>query len=138
MILGQQDDLVKAIHILKEDGPPRRLYLAPQKSTVWCGKHLKVNEDPLHCGIPRAEEACFELLGAPVGDSTFSVQILDKRINKIRILIQKKLPNLQDSQAEFVLCSCFSLPKLEYFIRNSMPPPLPNSTAYYVTPSAPS
>jgi hypothetical protein len=61
------------------------------------------------------------LLGAPVGDASFSVKTLEKRITAIEWTL-KKLPLLQDSHQEYVLLrSCLALPKFRFCLRTCVP-----------------
>jgi hypothetical protein len=122
VIGGKQEDLAQVVNILKEEGPQIGLQLSPGKSRVWCGSLPPSITDPLKENIPRADTSGFELLGAPIGNTSFSTSLLEKRIGKIRDLIIAKLPNLKDSQAEFVLLrSCFGLPKFAYCLRTCNP-----------------
>ena len=71
--------------------------------------------------MPRAAVAGFNLLGAPVGDISFSRDAVEDRIQKIAEIFDR-LPAINDAQTEFALLrSCFSLPKLTYCLRTCDP-----------------
>ena len=71
--------------------------------------------------IPRAASNGFELLGAPIGDTDFSVKVLDKRISKATKCLEK-LPLLDDPQLSLgITRTCLAAPKLTYSLRTQPP-----------------
>jgi hypothetical protein len=110
---------------------PLGLNLAPHKSTIWCGQLPNADQHPLCLAVSRAPQEGFELLGAPIGSTNFSINILEKRIASIQRALDK-LPLLQDSQAEFVLLrSCLSLPKFGFCLRTCDPSIHAQSFAFF-------
>ena len=122
--IGTMDDLQSVFDILSKAGPEIGLLLNAAKSSVWCGDNLPSNidpTDPLQRGVPPASPAGYHLLGAPIGDISFSRGVVDKRIAKIAEIFDL-LPSLNDAQLEFSLLRfCFSLPKLSYCLRTCDP-----------------
>jgi hypothetical protein len=110
-IVGTCKDLLKVLQLLKAHGSPHGLILNHAKSLVWCGGEDNPSDDPLGCGIPPAGPNGLIILGAPVGDATFTCETVEERINKISALVDLLL-SLNNAQAEFCLLrSCLSLPK---------------------------
>jgi hypothetical protein len=119
--VGTNSDFRRAINILRREGPPRGLHLAPQKSSIWRNNNNPVTSDPQPHGIPCAPTGGFELLGCPVRDTAFTTEALDQRIQKTEVALTK-LPHLEDSQGEFCLLrSCLSLTKISYSLRTCDP-----------------
>ena len=59
----------------------------------------------------------FKLQGAPVGDRRFEGEVLTKRVEGIRVLMQA-LHSLDDPHIEFnLLPSCFTFPKFSFSMR---------------------
>ena len=123
-IVGRREDLQKVFDLLSTEGPSWGLHLNPAKSSVWCGSNLPPDidaVDPLARGVPGAAVAGFHLLGAPVGNISFSRDAVEDRILKIAEIFDL-LPEIGDAQTEFALLrSCFSLPKLTYCLRTCDP-----------------
>ena len=85
-IVGRRSDLQKVFDLLSTEGPALGLRLNPAKSSIWCGSVLPSHidgADPLTRGVPRAAAAGFHLLGAPIGDISFSRDAVGNRIQKI-------------------------------------------------------
>ena len=83
-------------------------------------KYLSI-VDPLDRGVPRAADAGFLLLGAPVGNIPFSRDVVSNRVSKIASLLDL-LPSLNNAQVEFgILRFCFSFPKMSYCLRTCNP-----------------
>ena len=120
-IIGPRAALQRAFDLLVTSGPAVGLHLNAQKSRVWCGDAADTDPDPLGRGVPRAQSNGYELLGAPVGDFSFSRDIVDDRILKIANLLDL-LPSLNNSHVSFnLLRYCFSLPKFSYCLRTCEP-----------------
>jgi hypothetical protein len=120
-LAGPRDDLIKAFKFLLKEGPLRGLHVSTTKCVVWCGSEDPLNEDPLDCGVPRANEGGVVVLGSPVGSPAFCNDVLEDRIQKIKNAIEK-LPLLENPQAQFVLLrSCLSFPKFAYNLRTCDP-----------------
>jgi hypothetical protein len=75
----------------------------------------KVSMFPLE--IIRSTNTGTELLGGPIGDSSFIQNYVEKKVNKTAQSISS-LKDLDDSQIEFALLrSCVGLPKMAYLLR---------------------
>ena len=120
-LAGTKESLTQAVDIIKQEGPPRGLYLSTRKSTVWCPSNPNGMEDPLNRGIPSIRENGITILGSPVGSPQFIRERIQSKVDKIRE-ITNKLPLLQDAHTEFVLLrSCLSMPKVMYILRTTDP-----------------
>ena len=78
-IAGPVQDLPKVVKILEEEAPLLGLTLNKQKCQVWVGTHTPGNNDPLSCGIPRANDEGFILLGSPIGSQSFMCSTLNEK-----------------------------------------------------------
>ena len=90
---SNKDDIVRAVHILLEDGPPDRgLHLSTEtnvpvhgnsKSRLWspCQK-VRDTRDPLDLGILAIKEEGFIHLGDPIGPEYFVHKFLTQQIEK--------------------------------------------------------
>ena len=120
-IIGTKEELQRTFDILATLGPAFGLHLNAAKSRVWCGDADPSNLDPLARNVPRAEENGYDLLGAPVGDITFSRKVVGERILKMATIFDL-LSSLDDSHTSFnLLRFCFSLPKFSYCLRTCDP-----------------
>ena len=120
-LIGPKDDLQRAYDIFATSGPAVGLLLNASKSRVWCGASHEDNPDPLDRNIPRSQSDGYDLLGAPVGDISFSRKVIDDRILKIAEIFDR-LPDLNDCHVSFSLLRyCFSLPKFSYCLRTCDP-----------------
>ena len=127
-LAGDKSGLQKAVDILRQEGPPRGLFLSSTKSKVWSQVQLPDmdREDPLECGIQLDTAEGIKLLGSPIGSLTFEEGIISEKIDKAEYLMEK-LSELEDPHSEYVLLrSCFSSPKLSYIMRTV--DTLPHST----------
>ena len=120
-LIGNRGDLQRAFDFLVASGPAVGLHLNAAKSRVWCGDASLTNPDPLERQVPCSQPSGYELLGAPVGDISFSREVVDERILKISNLFDL-LPSLNNSHVSFTLLRyCFSLPKFAYCLRTCDP-----------------
>ena len=123
------EDLVKVVHIILEDGPPRGLVLSTSatcprgkepKSTIW-GQEQNSDSSIIEHHVHRIQDSGFVLLGSPIGSHQFEAGKIEERIEAVR-QITAHLPLIKDPQSEFVLLrSCFSLPKMMYLLRTINP-----------------
>lgn len=97
ILIGRRDLLIKALQTIESEGPPLGLHLSLAKSTFWCGPHTPENINAMLRNIPCSSEDGFELLGAPVGTPTYSLDLVEKRFTSIEDIVHDKLPLLQDS-----------------------------------------
>ena len=121
-LIGNRANLQGAYDLLKEEGARVGLSLNPSKSLVHTGSSLDPSvTDPLDRGVPRAADAGYQLLGAPVGDIPFSRDIVSARVEKIASILDV-LSLLQNGQLEFgLLRKCYSFPKMAYCLRTCDP-----------------
>ena len=117
-IAGPVQDLPRVVKILEEEAPLLGLTLNKQKCQVWVGTHNPGNNDPLSCGIPRANDEGFILLGSPIGSQSFMNSTLNERIGKIEDTVLNKIPTLEDPQLQLSLTrSTHSYVKFVYSTR---------------------
>ena len=115
---GSLQDLAKVVKILEEDAPLLGLTLNKHKCSVWVGDHDPDNPDPLGCGIPRADNAGFLLLGSPIGTPEYMASKLNDRIDKIEDTVLNKIPLLENPQLQLCLTrSTHSMVKFVHTIR---------------------
>ena len=70
-LIGRQEALAKAIHIIESDGPPRGAFINRSKSGLHCPKHDPNDPFPLGQGFPCSNNQGMKLLGAPIGTPWF-------------------------------------------------------------------
>ena len=116
-IVGSKQALVEAWATLGRESTPRGLTLCGDKSVVWCPNINTQGEDPLGCGVARAAEGGIKLLGAPIGDHRFEEEVLQRRLDGIRDMLEH-LHLLQDPHIEYsLLRSCLAFPKFAFALR---------------------
>ena len=119
-LCGSKEDLLAALRINEEDGPARGLHLNRSKSLLFVPPNADVSDNPLPADIPISREG-FVLLGTPVGSPSFCSSYVSKQALKILNSLNL-LPDLEDSQMEYVLlCSCLSFPKFSFILRTCPP-----------------
>ena len=128
---GRLGDLSRMVDIILQDGPAKGLVLSTAsttprgkepKSTIWCPYLAHPTLDPLPgLGIRRILESGMTLLGSPIGSSSFVQSRVLEKIEAVKN-ITTHLPLIQDPHSEFsLLRSCFSLPKMMYLLRTTVP-----------------
>ena len=118
---GNREDLLAAVSILEQDGPPRGLHIRRDKSKVFCPSHHQDDDFPLGPDIERVRAEGFRVLGSPVGSAAFSQSFLEAKVDSLETLLENLLL-LKDVHSELVLLrSCFSLPKISFLTR-TVPP----------------
>ena len=114
---GDEDSLLKALELITSNGLHLGLKVKHSKCELWA----PVEFSSIPVSIPRAASNGFELLGAPIGDTEFSVKVLDKRISKATKCLEK-LPLLDDPQLSLgITRTCLAAPKLTYSLRTQPP-----------------
>ena len=114
---GDEDSLLKALEFITSNGLHLGLKVKHSKCELWA----PVEFSSIPVSIPRAASNGFELLGAPIGDTEFSVKVLDKRISKATKCLEK-LPLLDDPQLSLgITRTCLAAPKLTYSLRTQPP-----------------
>ena len=114
---GDEDSLLKALEFVTSNGLHLGLKVKHSKCELWA----PVEFLSIPVSIPRAASNGFELLGAPIGDTEFSVKVLDKRISKATKCLEK-LPLLDDPQLSLgITRTCLAAPKLTYSLRTQPP-----------------
>ena len=112
-LCGSADDLLSALIIIEQDGPPRGLYLNREKFFLHIPEDTSSDYNPLPAEIPIARDG-LDLLGVPFGSFSFRQASVLKRVSKLQESL-KPFPDLQDSQIKStLLCSCLALPKITY------------------------
>ena len=120
VLCGSLDDLLAAISIIEEAGPPCGLHLNLSKSLLFLPPDRSDSHNPLPQAIPTSSEG-FILLGAPVGPPSFCQSVISARVYNIRSSIQL-LPQLEDSHSQCsLLRSCLGLPKFLCALRTTLP-----------------
>ena len=84
-IIGRIHEVVKALEIIKKDGPKYQFYLKPTKTRVFWPKQRSDNiralaaVDSLHI----IEEGGLDLLGAPIGTELYMAQYLKEKLKHL-------------------------------------------------------
>ena len=127
-LLGRKQELQQAVDVITEDGPARGLYLSTDrlvpgrgKTKVWSPDPAwlgsDIGEDPLERGTRKVADTGFRLLGAAVGDDSFTHRQLAAAVQKIKLLTAE-LPRLECSMSQYCLLrSTLSLTKFAYLLR---------------------
>ena len=126
-LCGQAEDLMRALKIVETDGPSRGLKLNRSKSLHFIPENADSSNNPLPTEIPTTR-AGFSLLGSPISPGNFCESSVGKRVEKIRVAVNK-LQDLEDSQMETTLLrSCLSLPKFNFSLRTCPPTAIQQAT----------
>ena len=115
-LIGRQEALAKAIHIIESDGPERGAHINRSKSGLHCPKHDPNDPFPLGQGFPRSNNQGFKLLGAPIGTPRFVVEFLQKKTTKLTQSLGLLKELKCTPTASVLLRSCHSLPKVSYLM----------------------
>ena len=119
-LCGSLSDIGSALAIIESVGPSRGLILNKSKSLLF----VPADASPSNHAVPPAVPICsdgFELLGSPIGPSSYCESSVLKRVNKIQEALIN-LRDLHDSQMEAILLrSCLSLPKIAFALRTCAP-----------------
>ena len=129
-LCGSPDDLLRALKIVKEDGPAKGLNLNMLKSLFYIPEEADISHNPLPVEIPITRSG-FCLLGSPVGPPHFCESTVRKRVERIRSSVQQ-LHVLEDSQMELALLrSCLSMPKFNFALRSCPPSYIQQATSAF-------
>jgi hypothetical protein len=121
ILIGTHADLKMAVEIIEAFGPDLGLILSEGKSQLWWPTPNEAEWLLYPTSISRTRGSGIKLLGSPVGDQVFAQSLLDKRIDKISVLLQK-LNALNDPQVQFALVrSCVGFPKIAFSLRTCPP-----------------
>ena len=83
-IIGRIDEVVKALEIIKKEGPKYRFYLNPAKTRVFWPKQRSDNLQSLTAvdSLHVIEEGRVDLLGAPIENELYMAQYLKEKPKK--------------------------------------------------------
>ena len=83
-IIGRIDEVVKALEIIKKEGPKYRFYLNPAKNRVFWPKQRSDNLQALTAvdSLHVIEDGGVELLGTPIGTELYMAQYLKEKLKK--------------------------------------------------------
>ena len=130
VLCGTPEDLVAALKIIEEEGPPRGLYLNRHKSLLYIPPGDDLVNNPLPQDIPITSSG-FCLLGAPLGLRGFCESSALGRVAKIQSALGR-LRDLEDSQLQTTLLrSCLSLPKFNFTLRTCPPSVIMKATSAF-------
>ena len=87
ILCGSPEDLLRAMEIVEEDGPPRGLSLNRSKSLLFIPQDADVSNYSLPAEIPISSSG-FCLLGSPIGPTAFCESIVMSRVEKIRTAVR--------------------------------------------------
>ena len=119
-LCGPPSDLLAALRIVEQDGPPRGLKLNHAKSLLFIPEDSDLSLNVLPPDIPITRVG-FSLLGCPIGPPSYCDEVVSKRIRKIKECLEN-LADLEDSQMETTLLrSCLALPKVSFSLRTCPP-----------------
>ena len=106
-------DIGSAVAIIESVGPSRGLILNNRKSLLFIPADASPSNHTVPPEVPIFSDG-FELLGSPIGPSSYCESSVLKRVNKIQEALIN-LRDLHDSQMEAILLrSCLSLPKFPF------------------------
>ena len=108
--VGREEDLVRVMDLLVEEGPARGLVLSTTftspsspKTKVWSPQgEVELCEELATRGVVAVEEEGVVLLGAPMGSQEFMEEAVEKKVLKVKE-VSLLLALLQDPRIEFVL-----------------------------------
>ena len=108
-LVGRDEDLAAALHIIEEDGPPVGLHFNRGKSLLYIPSGVSYTNSVLAPEIPVTPSG-FTLLGCPIGPPSYCKEMLQARVNKVRESLAV-LHDLGDLRVEIALLrSCLALP----------------------------
>ena len=121
-IMGDGSELMKAWKIVQEEAKKIGMRLNESKCEIWAWEGAEeewMNSFPKE--VKRMRENGFELLGAPIGDKTFSEKYAKARVAKIKEVLDR-LDILDDPQVEMALLrSCIGFPRFGFTLRSAPP-----------------
>ena len=81
----------QVVDVLRQEGPPRGLFLSSMKSKIWSQVQLPDmdREDPLERCIQLDTAEGVKLLGSPIGSLSFEEGIISEKNNKAEYLMEK-------------------------------------------------
>ena len=104
---GNPNNLLRALRIVEEDGPARRMFLNKGKLLLYVPANLYAPDNPLPPEITMCRTG-FCLVSAPIGPPNFCESIVSKRVQKIRAVVAN-LHHLEDFQSQATLLrSCLN------------------------------
>uniref|UniRef100_A0A1X7VDG2 F-box domain-containing protein n=1 Tax=Amphimedon queenslandica TaxID=400682 RepID=A0A1X7VDG2_AMPQE len=120
ILTGPPADLLSALNIIEDMGPPCGLHLNHSKSLLFLPSGVDSSQSSLPSDIP-VTSLGFVLLGSPIGPPEFCCESISKRLDKAKESV-KLLSLLEDSQFEYsLLRSCLSLQKISCALRTTTP-----------------
>ena len=119
VLIGPPDILKEAFDIIRDIGRNIGLIVGEEKCEMWNALMFYDDFQALPIGILRIREAGVKLLGGPVGSSKFAVKLTEKRVDKIKVSMDR-LNLLEDAQMEFCLLrACVGFPKMVFTMRTT-------------------
>jgi hypothetical protein len=118
---GEVEDLVKVIEIIREEGPSIGAFLNLKKSMVWWPSQVRPDWSAFPLELQRNEEQGFKILGAAVGSAEFKRDLLDKKIAKQEITLDK-ISSIRRAHHQYTLIKyCANSYKYSHFFRTVDP-----------------
>ena len=119
-LIGKTDDVLRAVEIIRAEGPGLGMMINPLKCELWWPvANPRMHEfDEV---FKRIDTTGVALLGCALGGADFVAAHLEKRVRKAEEALET-LALFEDSQMELLLLrSCLGLPKLGYSMRTTPP-----------------
>ena len=119
---GPGEELVKAWDLIQEESRKIGLRVNARKCEIWTAEGTDVEWlKSFPEEVVRVPDQGFELLGAPIGSSSFCREFAEKRVRRVKEVIDR-LPELDDPQMELILLrSCIGFPKFGFTLRSAPP-----------------
>jgi len=120
-LIGPHSALRRALTILSEEAPTTGLHLNLAKCVLWWPSLVPSPALGFPSDLPCIRSSGIDLLGSPLGDSTFAASLLSDKVHKIAVSLDR-LVDLQDPQVEYTLLrASLGLPSLIYSLRTTNP-----------------
>ena len=120
-LIGPQSSLRRALTILAEEAPITGLQLNLEKCVLWWPSLVPSLDLGFPSDLPRIRSSGIDLLGSPLGDSTFAASLISRKIHQLSLSLAR-LVDLQDPQVEYTLLrASLGLPSLIYSLRTTNP-----------------
>jgi len=117
-LVGREEEVARGWKIIQEEMKKVGLRVNVEKCEVWEKKPSSLSALE---GIPRVKGDGIELLGAPIGTTSFCDNFVKKRVHKIKHALEA-LGVIDDPQVELQLIrSCLGFPRLAFALRTAPP-----------------
>jgi hypothetical protein len=121
VLVGAHADLLRALQVIQDHGPDLGLHLNLPKCEVWWPSCTPDHWRLYPAAISKSLEPGIDLLGAPLGHSTYAERYVGKRVTKIKGMLDK-VADINDSHIELTLIrACLGFPKFAFALRTCAP-----------------